>query len=182
MNKSARNRLVLIALIGLFALPLVIAWILSASGWHPLNTRSSGTLVSPPRDVAGLPVNLQGGGRLMWPDPQYRWTLLALPGAECLSNCLTRLEEVMRMHITLGRDAERLRVVYLGPDLPAGFLASHRNLLTGRDVGGALSNERARGTDALALALVDPRGLLMMRYAAGYSAQGLRRDIKKVVY
>jgi len=182
MNRSTRNRLVLVALIGLFALPLVIAWILSASGWHPVNTRSSGTLVSPPRDVAGVPIALHGGGRVAWPDSQYRWTLLALPGAECLTNCLTRLEEVTRMRITLGRDADRLRVIYLGPELPAGFLSAHRHLLSGRDVSGALSNERAHGKDELALALVDPRGLLMMHYAAGYSAQGLRSDIKKVIY
>jgi len=182
MKSKMRNRLVLVALLGVFALPLIVAWVLSATGWHPGNTQSSGTLVQPPRDVANVPITLRDGGKLRWPDPQYRWTLLALPGSECASACRMRLEEVLRMRLTLGREASRLRVVYIGPDLPANYLSRHAYLLTGRDDNAALSNERAHGKDRMALALVDPRGLLMMHYASGYSAQGLRSDIKKVLY
>lgn len=182
MNVSTRNRLILIALLGVFALPLIIAWALSASGWHPRVTNSSGTLVQPPRNIANVSITLRDGSRLAWQDPQYRWTLLALPGGSCATACRTRLEEVTRMRITLGREADRMRIVYVGPDLPNDFLATHRYLLTGHDDNGALRNERAQADDTLALALVDPRGLLMMHYASGYSAQGLRSDIKKVIY
>ena len=182
MNKSTRNRLVLAALLLLFALPLAMAFLLRASGWHPQRTRNSGILVEPPRDVSGAAITLADGGRYLWRDPGYRWTLLMLPGAHCASGCLTRLEEALRMRITLGRNADRLRVLYLGPELPQGFTAAHAALAIGRDDAGTFAAERAQVDDDLALALVDPRGLLMLRYADGYSAQGLRSDITKIIY
>ncbi len=182
MNPKTRNRLVLVALFGVFALPLIVAWTLSATGWRPGNIRSSGTLVQPPRDVSKVPITLRDGSKLAWQDPHYRWTLLALPGSECASACRTHLEGALRMRLTLGQKADRLRVVYIGPNLPEDYLSTRSYLLTGHDDSGALSNERAKGADQMALALVDPRGLLMMHYASGYSAQGLRSDIKKVLY
>ncbi|MDE2257429.1 MAG: hypothetical protein KGK05_06660, partial [Xanthomonadaceae bacterium] len=86
------------------------------------------------------------------------------------------------MRITLGNNAERLRVLYLGPALPRDFLAARAPLAAGRDDSGAFAFARAQGADDLALALVDPRGNLMLRYAGGYSAQGLRSDIMKIIY
>jgi hypothetical protein len=86
------------------------------------------------------------------------------------------------MRLTLGRNAERLRIVYLGAAMPAADVAARAPLLAGHDDTGALAEYRAHGADALALALVDPNGLLMLRYAEGYSAQGLRSDIQKVLH
>ncbi len=182
MNKSSRNRLVLAALLLLFALPLALAFLLLAGGWHPLNTRNSGTLVDPPRDVGAASITLADGSRYVWRDPHYRWTLLMLPGTECARDCRTRLEEALRMRITLGRNAERLRMLYLGPPLPPGFVTANAPLEAGRDDTGAFAGERASGDDALALALVDANGKLVLWYPAGYSAQGLRNDIVQIIY
>jgi hypothetical protein len=182
MNKSSRNRLVLAALLLLFALPLALAFLLRAGGWHPRSTRNSGTLVDPPRDVAATSITLADGSRYVWHDPRYRWTLLMLPGTECARVCRTRVEEALRMRITLGRNAERLRVLYLGPALPPEFATANAPLDTGRDDNGAFTGERAIDDDDLALALVDPNGKLVLRYPAGYSAQGLRNDIMQIIY
>ncbi|MGA9335141.1 MAG: hypothetical protein WBV39_12750 [Rudaea sp.] len=182
MNEKSKRRLQLAALLLVFALPLGIAWLLSSNGWHPQRTRSSGVLVDPPRNLANVVVTLKDGRRLDWTDAQLHWTLLAMPGLRCGTNCMNRLEETLRMRITLTHDADRLRIVYLGPTLPSEFVASHQQLLMGRDDTNAFAHERARADDSLALALVDPRGWLMMRYPDGYSAQGLRSDIKKVIY
>lgn len=182
MKTRDRNRLTLILLLLLFAAPLAIAWWLGAAGWHPQQTRSSGTLVDPPRDIGAVTVTLGDGSTLAWHDPKYRWTLLALPGAQCATACRERLDEALRMRITLGRNTDRLRLAYIGPALPADYVAARAPLLAGRDDGGAFAAERAKGEDSLALALVDPRGLLMLHFADGYSAQGLRSDIQRVIY
>jgi hypothetical protein len=182
MNNQNRNRLVLVALLLLFAAPLLIALLLNLEGWRPQQTRNSGMLVDPPRDVTPSAVTLTDGGRLVWRDPQWHWTLLALPGSPCAAECRTRLDEALRMRLTLGRNAERLRIVYLGPALPADFIAARAPLLAGQDDAGAFADYRAHADDALALALVDPNGLLMLRYAEGYSAQGLRSDILRVFH
>jgi hypothetical protein len=86
------------------------------------------------------------------------------------------------MRITLGRNADRLRMLYLGPALAPDVLDARKPLLAGRDDSGAFTFARAQGADDLDLALVDPRGQLMLRYADGYSAQGLRSDVVKILY
>jgi len=182
MNKSNRGRLVLVGIAMLFAIPLAAAFLLRGSDWQPARTLQSGILVQPPRNVSAAPVTLADGSRYAWQDPQYRWTLVMLPGSACAQNCQTRLDEALRMRITLGRNADRLRVLYLGPALAPDILAAHAPLAAGRDDSGAFAFARAQGADDLALALVDPRGQLMLRYADGYSAQGLRSDVVKILY
>jgi hypothetical protein len=182
MNPRRRNRLVLVLIVLLFAAPLVAAFLLRAGDWRPARTVANGVLVEPPRDLTAVAVTLADGSRLAWRDAQFRWTLLALPGARCETQCRARLDEALRLRITLGRNAERLRVTYLGPPLPADFLAARAPLLVGRDDTGALAAERAQGEDALALALVDPNGRLILRYPEGYAAQGVRKDIVRILY
>lgn len=177
MDSRNRNRLVLIAIVLVFAAPIVTALLLDASGWRPAGTRNSGTLVQPPADVGNASVTLADGSKLVWRDPQWHWTLLALPNGDCAQACQTRLAELVRMRITLNRNAERLRIVYVGAALPASA-----PLLAGNDDNGELAAYRAANPGELALALVDPNGLLMMRYAAGYDAALLRGDIVKVVH
>lgn len=182
MKTQTRNRLVLAAIALVFAAPLLIAFWLNAKGWRPQQTRNSGTLVEPPRDITAAAVTLPDGSKLAWRDPQWHWTLLALPGPACAAQCQARLDEALRMRITLGRNAERVRIVYLGPPLPPEQASARAPLLAARDDAGAFGEYRAHGGDDLALALVDPNGLLMLRYPEGYSAQGLRSDIQKVLH
>ena len=182
MNSRNRNRLLFVAIVLVFAAPMIAAWLLNASGWRPANTRNSGTLVEPPLDIGATPVTLGDGSKLDWKDRQWHWTLLALPAGDCAQACQTRLAELLRLRITLGRNAERLRVVYLGAALAADIVAASVPLQIGRDDSGALAAYRPATAGALALALVDPNGLLMMRYDAGYDAAKLRADIVKVVH
>ena len=181
MKTQSKNRLVLVAIVLLFAAPLLIAYALNTQGWHPQNTRNSGALVDPPYSVVTAPVTLAGSSKLVWRNPQWQWTLLALPGARCEMQCRTRLDEVLRMRVTLGRNAERLRIVYLGPEVTSNsFIAGA--LLVGHDDADTFAKYRAQGDDALALVLVDPNGLLMMHYADGYSAMGVRSDVQRVFH
>jgi hypothetical protein len=107
--------------------------------------------------------------------------LLALPGADCARRCQDALADLVRMRATLGRQASRLRLVYLGPALPADAMAAFAPLQAGADDAHGFAEFRAQGDDALALALVDPGGYLMMRYVEGYDLAGVRRDLPKVI-
>lgn len=182
MDKRNRNRLVLVIIVLVFAAPIVAALALNLAGWRPANTRNGGTLVDPPLDVSGAPVTLADGTQLQWRDPQWHWTLLALANGDCADACRTRLAEVVRLRITLGRNAERLRIVYLGKPLQAAAPAELVLLQIGRDDAGRFGPYAPPVAGALSLALVDPNGLLMMRYDAGYDAARLRQDIVKVLH
>jgi len=182
MNKQTKSRITLLIVAALFAIPLIAAFVVRSSGWHPSETKNSGTLVEPPRDLKNVAVTAPDGSPFAWKDPQFHWTLIMLPGASCAATCIERIDEALRMHITLGRNAERLRVVYIGPKQSDDFFAQRSPLTNLADPSNAFADYHARNDDSLALALVDPQGLLMMRYPDGYSAQGLRRDITHVIY
>lgn len=181
MDKIRKGRLTFAAIVLVFAAPLLAALVLNLSGWRPAKTRNYGTLVQPPADVGAVAVTLADGTRLDWRDPQWHWTLLALANGDCAVACRTRLAELMRLRITLGRNAERLRIVYVGSPLPKADADALAPLQRGDD-GGALSAYRDAAPGGVALALVDPNGLLMLRYAAGYDAGRLREDIVKVLH
>jgi hypothetical protein len=182
MNKQTKSRLTLLAVAALFAIPLIAAFVVRNSGWRPTETKNSGTLVEPPRDIKDIGAIHQDGSRFLWKDPQFHWTLIMLPGANCATKCIDRIDEALRMRITLGRNAERLRVAYVGPKQSDDFFALRSPLTNLSDPSNALADYSARNDDSLALALVDPQGLLMMRYPDGYSAQGLRGDITRIIY
>jgi len=172
----------LVTVVLVFAAPLLAALALNLAGWHPDKTRNYGTLVQPPVDVGAVPVVLAGGDRLDWRDAQWHWTLLALPNGECAEPCQARLAELVRLRITLGRNAERLRIVYVGAPLPASAAAALSPMLSAHDESDALDPYRPRQAGTLGLALADPNGLLFLRYDAGYDAARLREDIVKVVH
>ena len=176
-----RNRWMLIMIAALFAAPILIALALNWAGWRPAGTKAYGTLIDPPRDVSAAPVTLADGGKLAWRNPQWQWTLLALPGTNCAVQCQAALGDVLRMRATLGRNSERLRVIYLGPPLASDALTAFAPLQPGNDTADTFAAWRAKGDDTLALALVDPNGYLMLSYAQGFDVAGVRRDLPKVI-
>ncbi|MEP6940225.1 MAG: hypothetical protein ABI846_10705 [Rudaea sp.] len=176
-----RNRLMLVGIAALFFGPLIVAAALAWSGWRPAGTKAYGTLIDPPRDVSAVTVRLADGTAFVWRDVQWQWTLLALPGPTCAQKCRAALDDVLRMRATLGRNASRLRVLYLGAPLSDDVLAALKPLQQGSGDAAAFAGLHAQGDDSLALALVDPGGLLMMSYAAGYDVGGVRRDLPKVI-
>jgi len=182
MDKVTKSRLTLLAVIAMFAIPLIAAFVVRSSGWHPSETKNTGTLVDPPRDIRSVAAATPDGSAFAWKDPQFHWTLVMLPGANCAVKCIERIDEALRMRITLGRNSERLRVAYIGPKQATEFFSRRTPLVNLSDPSNAFADYRARNDDSLALALVDPQGLLMMRYPDGYSAQGLRGDITKIIY
>jgi cytochrome oxidase Cu insertion factor (SCO1/SenC/PrrC family) len=182
VDKRNKSRLTFVAIVLVFAAPLLAALLLSRSGWRPQTTRNYGVLVEPPLDVTAVPVTLAGGTPLAWRDPQWHWTLLAFGNGACAEPCQSRLAELMRMRITLGRNAERLRIVYLGPAPPPAAADAATPLLAADGDAPVLAPYRPAAAGAVSLALVDPNGLLMLRYPPGYDAARLRQDVVKVVH
>jgi hypothetical protein len=182
VNKTNRNRLYLIAIVLVFAAPLVVALLLNLGGWRPATTRNYGVLVEPSVAVGAAPVTLTGGGKLDWSDPQWHWTLVALSNGDCAAACQARIADVLRMRLTLNRNAERLRVLYLGPALPPEAVAALAPLLTGSDDNNMLATYRPAVAGSPALALVNPNGLLMLRYGADFDVARVRQDLVKVVH
>ena len=179
MNPRNRQRLQLLGVAGLFAAPIVVGLALVLAGWMP-GTKSYGLPIRPQRNLASSPIRLDDGTRFEWRDREFRWTLVALPGPNCLTRCTRALDMIRRARITLNQNADKLRLLYLGT-APA---AQHSNVSVwqiGAQEASAIEDLRPRARDSLAAVLVMPDGVALTHYPPGFDPEGLKKDLQKVV-
>jgi cytochrome oxidase Cu insertion factor (SCO1/SenC/PrrC family) len=181
MTPQNRKRLGLVLIVLLFATPIVIAYVLNALGWRPSGMRNYGTLIEPPQDVAQARFTLDDGKPLAWKDAEWSWTLIALPGPDCAAKCLARIDELRRARLTLNQNAYRVRVVVLDATVPADVIASLKPVERARDADEKLATFRPVTSDDVGAVLVDPHGLVILRYPAGYDANLLRKDLARLI-
>lgn len=176
-RRSGRLKLVLIMLV--FLAPIVAAGVLTLTGWQP-DARGHGKPVVPQRDLSAVRVDVDGQP-WAWRDTQPRMTLVVLPGPECARQCLRTLEQVRNARIVLNRNADRLRLLYLGPrpgGTPPGLLEAYR---MSTDTADAFAEFRPSDHDTVALVLVESNATALAWYPAGFDPNGLRVDLQKVI-
>lgn len=180
MQERNRKRMQLVLVGSLFALPLLIAAILSVSGWVP-GARSFGIGIVPQQSVDKVVIRLSDGSELNWHDPDWRWSLVALPGRQCAAACITQLDLMHRARVSLNQKAARLRLVYLGAP-PQG--ADSEQLMQpwqiGMDSDNGFAQWKPAADDAVSAVLVKPDGVAVTFYPDGFDANGLRKDLAKV--
>lgn len=181
-NSEARRRsqrqLILIAAV--FLAPLMIAAGVGLTGWMP-GTRGNGEPIEPQRSFIDVPLALEDGSSYAWRDPEEpRFTLLALPGANCAARCEEQLAMMRNARITMNQNMQRVRLVYVG-ERPSSAEALAPEWQVARDAGNALAKFRPTGPDSLAAILVQSNGTALSLYRDGFNPTGLRKDMKKVV-
>ena len=181
MSSLRRQRLQLLLVASLFAAPVLVGIVLVAAGWMP-GTRSYGLPILPQRNVASVPVHLDGGQPFEWRDRSFRWTLVALPGPDCEDRCMHALDMMHRARITLNQHADQLRLLYLGTP-PQGDQA--RMLLQPWSIAqtssDAFDDLRPSRRDSVSAVLVMPDGVALTHYPAGFDPDGLKKDLQKVI-
>ena len=182
MDSRTRGRLQLVLMAAVFVVPAAAALILGFLGWAP-RADSYGKPIQPERNLAGVTVTLADGAPFSWSNGDAVWTLVALPGPDCATRCLDKLDLVHRAQISLGEHAAKLRLLYLGA-APQGALAKGFGKVwtvatTSSD---GLDALRAQASDSVSAVLVTPTGKAFLRYGADFDAGGLRGDLVKVVH
>ncbi|WHZ19905.1 MAG: hypothetical protein OJF55_002054 [Rhodanobacteraceae bacterium] len=181
MDLRNRRRLQAALIAAIFAAPVIAAMLLTLAGWTPRG-RSYGQPIRPERDLASVPVKLADGRTFSWSNHDGVWTLVALPGPDCAERCLRQLDLAHRAQITLGKQTDKLLLLYLG-DPPSG--PASQGFAAVWTLAGTASHElddlRAHARDSVSAVLVSPKGEALTRYPANFDAEGLRRDLKKVV-
>ncbi|HEX7370060.1 MAG TPA: hypothetical protein VF284_07250 [Rhodanobacteraceae bacterium] len=180
MELRNRRRLQLLLIVAIFAASLIGAGLMMASGWSP-PTSSYGKQIRPERDLTGMHAERADGRPFAFNDASA-WTLVALPGPDCAERCLRELDLVHRAQITLDKQADRVRLVYLGTP-PQGASANGFGkvwtLITSSVK--SLDDLRAKAPDSVSAVLVTPSGKAMLGYPAGFDPTRLRQDLKKAV-
>ena len=191
----AKSRLTLLFVFGLFAMPVVIAWLafFAFPDWRPEGTTNHGELIQPPRSLHFAPLATVEEGGLEEGFLQGKWTYVLWVGDECGEACL---EQLMRMHqvrLAQGKNIDRVQRLLLveGMESPAlrelqahypGMKIAHGGATEMR---GLLQEFRlAQDEDVLTggyLYLVDPMGNLMMRYRADAEPRGIVKDLERLL-
>lgn len=170
----------LILLASLFILPMGVAALLAVSGWVP-DARSYGDGIVPQRVVDDIAVELADGTRLEWHDPDWRWSVVAIPGRHCAEACMKQLDQLHRARISLNQRANRVRLLYLGtPPVGADAVALMQPWDIGSDLNKGFAEWAPDVDDGLAVILVKPDAIALTHYANGFNASGLRKDLAKV--
>lgn len=184
----------LLAIVALFAVPLVAAWLLYLNINHfDFGTTNHGEFIRPPRLLAPprLPLPLAGG--MLAPDYfKGRWTLVYLSAAFCDADCEAGLYVTRQVRYALGQKIEAVQRLYLVEGIPQdpGKLQRLQPDLTVADVAGATGQAFVRVFSADGrsppdlgryIYLVDPRGFYMMRYPVNGNPQDLLKDLQHLL-
>lgn len=167
-----QGRLTLALIVGLLALPFLIAAGLYFGGWQPAGTAHHGRLINPPQRLPAQMLRSTAENR-------GKWIILLNVRGPCAAQCVSHLDEIRRIHVALYKNMGRLSRAVLTdqPDDPA-LLALRRKqpdlLLLA-----APADETATIADSLLL--VDPQGQLVMTYPPDASAQGVRADLERLL-
>ena len=176
--RSGRLKLVLIMLV--FLAPILAAGLLTLSGWQP-EGKGNGQPIVPQRSLANVRVDVDGKP-WAWRDSEPRLTLVALPGPDCAARCLHTLELMRNARIVLNRNADRLRLLYIGtPPASAGAGPVMRDYSIGTDAPDAFAPFRSAEPDSVAAVLVESNATALAWYPAGFDPNGLRKDLQKVI-
>lgn len=180
----------LLALVAIFALPLLVVLAMYQFEWRP-GGASHGELVVPPRPLQ-LPVlhDLQGkefrAGQ--W---KNKWNLVYIDAAGCAAPCLAQMHLLRQVHASLSKEIDRVQRVLL---IPANATGESLNalqqkypdlvILVGGDVARPASQFDLPGQPAGSAGrvyLVDPLGNLMMSYPSEDDPKGLRKDLLRLL-
>ncbi|MEE2767332.1 MAG: hypothetical protein VX679_07305 [Pseudomonadota bacterium] len=174
----------LLALLAVFALPLLLAWVFTMGplDWRPVKSVNHGVLLEPPLQLKSYGVMDAAGAALTVKAVARDWFLVVLHGTVCAEPCQGLLRIAERIQIAVGRDTRRVTLALLGPDNDA--LAPRRqSWLLPED--GKLVRElrRAMGEPQLdtVLLIVDHQGRIILMYPPTEGGPGMLSDLKRLL-
>lgn len=185
--RPARRKLLLIVLMPVAAIAAASLVFYTGVG-IPTGTTNRGQLVQPPPQAGGLQLRNQAGDSLTAAALAGKWLILVPGGTRCDDVCRERLWLSRQVRTALGKDAQRVRRVYLGlesefePSLLEWLRAEHPDaepLYAAREEWQALlAGSNAPDAAGHPLYLVDQRGFLMMAYTLQHDGQDLLKDLR----
>jgi cytochrome oxidase Cu insertion factor (SCO1/SenC/PrrC family) len=186
-NRRAGRRSFLL-LAALFFLPFLGAvWLYYSSAWRP-SLAAHGELIDPPRPLPSIAFTLPDGGRSSPGVLRGSWSLVYLGEKSCAEACIKALAELAAVRLALDKDATRVQRVLLhaGDCCAPGFPGpGDQDLLvlgaTGAEGEAFLALFPKAPFDTPSIYVIDPLGNLMMRHAAAGSAEGLLKDLERLL-
>lgn len=170
-------------LVALLLLPMIVASGLYLSGWQPSRRVSHGQLFSPPLALPAQGLRQADGKPLASTELQGKWLLVLFGNGPCTSACEQRIDEMRRIQVSLNQEMSRVqRIVLSDPPNLTGLQRWHdrqADLLIAAAPADWLPSTVAG--PIYRLAIVDPRGYLVLTYPAQVAAAELRADLERLL-
>ena len=177
LAQRAKGRRTFLLLLLVSVAPIVAAY-LAFYVWRPTTQASHGTVVSP---AVAMPIqSLKTLDGLALPaETKGKWVMaLRAPGA-CDKDCQQKLYYMRQIRVIQADKMDRVGRLWVVDDAAnpeAGLLSLHPGLLVVRD-----SALAAALGEAGHIALIDPRGNLMMRFPLEPDSKGIVKDLQKLL-
>lgn len=161
-----RNRRLLLLIIGIFALPVILAYAGFFGGWFTHFARANkGELQLPTQSLTEYALTVQGKPFQAEVMEHRWWLLLVQDRSTCDEICDLQLLTLNQTWIGMGKEQERVTPVLLTPE-PQGMPAQWRSL-QGTFHEHAISDlQAARHLQSGSIYIVDPMGNIVLRYDA----------------
>jgi len=191
-----RSRLSLIFVLGMFAAPLAIAWLVLSifPEWAPQGKVNHGELVDPVRPLPAFQLTTLSGDALDETFFRGKWTIVYLVQGGCDRPCVEQLYNIRQVRLAQGKNIDRLQRLLLWND--EGISAEERSELQTHFPGQVIVPLSDQGSAALLqtfvldaeqpldagrVYLVDPLGHLMMSYEADDEPRGMIKDLERLL-
>lgn len=177
-DAQTRGRRTLLLISLLFALPIFAAVYLYYSGKTiPVGGTEHGVLITPPRLLPEDSLVDEEGDIKRF---RKSWSLVVRADNQCDAACLSALENIRQIRLSLGPKMTRMQTVFL----PATETAIRPELATEHPVLIVVAPEKSEEIRKIIgnynngeVFMVDPLGNLMMSYPAGTGMGDIRSDV-----
>lgn len=174
-------RLKLVLIMAVFALPIA-ASLIAYNFFPPEGTSNYGELIAP-AEVTSQSLHSSSGGSFRFAELRGKWLLVSSDSGACPAQCREKLATMRQVRLALGRNAERVERVFVIDDVKAPERAALEPFPgtvvaltpTGMPLPPGAANDRAH------IYLVDPRGLVMMRWPAAADRARMLKDLKRLL-
>lgn len=190
---QTRSRLTLLLVFGLFAAPVIFAWLafFVFEDWRPTGTSNHGELIAPPVALRFASLSVIEGEPLQEAFLQGKWTYVMWAGAECGKDCHERLYLMRQVRLAQGKNIDRIQRLLLvqgmgGQELRAlqaqfpGLVIAYGDRAELSGLASQFAPENT-GQEKGRMYLIDPMGNLMMRYAADAEPKGIVKDLGRLL-
>lgn len=191
-KSRVRQRLALIGLFAIFFVPILVAWWMNAKSdhWRPSATINEGTLIIPTRPIVAAGLTHFDGGAYESGFFENVWTLVLIDSSACKdAACEAKMVATRQARLALGKDMNRLQRLYATVRIPEPvdlntLQQAHPGLNIARVTPQWLEPFKVSAdgsAQASGIYLVDPEGRLMMHYSEGADAEGILKDLQRLL-
>ncbi|VAW74969.1 hypothetical protein MNBD_GAMMA13-2084 [hydrothermal vent metagenome] len=192
--KQRRARISMLLILGMFAVPLILATLLIElfPEWMPESTTNNGDLVQPVRKLPAFNLETQPGEAIDESFFRGKWTILYLAKGACERPCVEQLYSIRQIRLAQGKNIDRLKRFMLWDaagvsDAKRQELQKHfpgQTIVSTGEETSLLQTFALDGQDPLLadrIYLIDPLGNLMMKYEPGENPRGMIKDLEKLL-